>query len=218
MFSLLLQAFRRISEKVSTIDQLSDRILLILSPGIYWCPWCDGHEHADQPMGILGPLGKSGNTPLELLTLNTDIIIFANGTDTPEQRAIVDKKLPNWDKWLDLHNITIDNRTVSSLDREANGANFDEDPSKATHPEYDSFQVNFEEGPPTIRSAFITNFPSEQRSKLGEQTGVALYGGKLAADLTKGMISNVTGIYTVGQLWGRLNSTELTVSRSEIAI
>lgn len=165
--------------------------------GIFWCPWCDGHEHADQPFGVLGPLGSSGNTPLEVLTLNRDIILFVNGTDTPEQRAIVDKKLPNWDKWLDLHNITIENRTITSLDRLQNGANFEEDPSKATHPEFDLFRVNFENGPPTNRSAFITNFPSEQRSKLGEQTGVAVYGGKLEADLTEGMISNVPGIYAV---------------------
>lgn len=58
--------------------------------------------------------------------------------------------------------------------------------------------MNFDNGPSTNRSAFITNFSNEQKSKIGEQAGVALYGGKLAADLTQGMISNVPGIYCVG--------------------
>lgn len=135
---------------------------------------------------------------MEVLSLNKDIILFVNGTDTPEQRAIVDKKLPGWDKWLDIHNILIENRTITSLDRLQDGSNFEEDPSKATHPEYDLFRVNFDNGPSTNRSAFITNFPNEQMSKLGEQTGVALYGGKLATDVSQGHISNVAGIYTIG--------------------
>ncbi|KAF2211461.1 hypothetical protein CERZMDRAFT_98350 [Cercospora zeae-maydis SCOH1-5] len=166
--------------------------------GVYWCPWCDGFEHADQPYGILGPLDKSGNTPLEILTLNKDVIIFANGTDTPENRAIVEKKLPGYDIWYGVHGINVDNRTITSLERLQDASTQAHDPSKPTSPEYDLFRLNFAEGPSVERAAFITNWPSEQRSKLGEESGVQLSGNKLASDASKGMVTNVPGIYAVG--------------------
>lgn len=166
--------------------------------GIYWCPWCDGHEHADQPFGILGPLDKSANTPLEILTLNKDVIIFANGTDTKETRAAAEKKLANFETWLDIHNVTIDNRTIVSLERLRDAGALNEDPSRATLPEHDLFQLHFTEGEPVQRAAFVTNFEKDQRSKVGEEAGVWLYEGKLAADFSNGMKTNIAGIFAVG--------------------
>ncbi|KAF7196788.1 putative thioredoxin reductase [Pseudocercospora fuligena] len=166
--------------------------------GIYWCPWCDGHEHVDQPMGVLGPLSLSATTPLEILTLNTDIIIFANGTDTPENRAINDPKLAAWDEWLEIHKITIDNRTITSIQRLKDAGSLNEDPSRATLPEHDLFQVNFNTGDPVQRAVFITNFEKEQKTKIGVNLGVKLIENKMIADFAKGMITNVPGVYAVG--------------------
>jgi thioredoxin reductase len=165
--------------------------------GIYWCPWCDGHEHEDQPIGVLGSLDVSANTPLEILSLNKNIILFVNGTDTPENRAIADKKLPDWDEWLQINAIKIENRTITALERLRDGTN-NSDPSRATNPEHDLFRVHFSSGDPIERAAFMTNFKSEQKSNLGANTGVALYGGRLAANVSKGMESNIPGIYSVG--------------------
>lgn len=164
--------------------------------GIYWCPWCDGHEHEDQPIGVLGGLDVSANTPLEILSLNKDIILFVNGTDTPENRAIADKKLPDWDDWLNINKIKIENRTITSLERLRDGTNTS-DPSRATNAEHDLFRLHFSAGDPVDRAAFMTNFKSEQKSDLGAKAGVLLYGGKLAANISKGMESNVPGIYCV---------------------
>lgn len=165
--------------------------------GIYWCPWCDGHEHEDQALGIVGPLDQGATTVREVLTLNQDIVILVNGTDTPARRAATDQKFPGWEKYLQLHNIKIENRTIASIVRIRNGSDVG-DPSLPSHPEHDLFQVNFDAGAPLLRNAFLTNFPEEQKSKLGEQTGVALYGGKLAADNAMGLITNVPGIYAIG--------------------
>lgn len=156
-------------------------------------------EHADQPYGILGPLDKSGNTPLETLTLNKDVIIFANGTDTPENRAIVEGKLPGFETWYKVHNITVDNRTIVSVERLKDAGLLNEDPSKATLPEHDLFQVNFSEGEPVQRAAFVTNWPSEQKSSVGADAGVWLYGGKLVANMSAGMITNVPGRLSLKQ-------------------
>ena len=27
--------------------------------GLYWCPWCDGFEHRDQPLGVIGNFSDS---------------------------------------------------------------------------------------------------------------------------------------------------------------
>jgi thioredoxin reductase len=166
--------------------------------GIYWCPWCDGHEHADQQLGILGPLSKAVEGVREIITLNRDIILFANGTDTPEQRATAKELFPAWENYLKLRNIEIDNRIITSFKRIANGTIGDEDPSLPSHPEHDLFQLNFETGEPVLRAAILTNFDTAQKSNLGEETGVALYGGRLAADGDHGLVTNIHGIFAIG--------------------
>lgn len=166
--------------------------------GIYWCPWCDGHEHADQQLGILGPLEKGPGAVREIITLNQDIILFANGTDTPEQRTATDEDFPQWEQYLKLHSIKIDNRIVTSIERLANGTTGDEDPSLPSVPEHDLFQLNFDTGAPVIRAAILTNFETTQKSPLGEETGVTLYGGKLAVDASRGLVTNIPGIFAIG--------------------
>ncbi|KAM0522956.1 hypothetical protein ACHAPE_001445 [Trichoderma viride] len=166
--------------------------------GIFWCPWCDGHEHADQQLGILGPFSSAVDAVREIITLNRDIILFANGTDTPEQRAIAEKGFPTWENYLKLRNIKIDNRIITSLKRLSNGTDGDEDPSLPSHPEHDLFQLNFETGEPVLRAAILTNFDTAQKSNLGEETGVVLYGGRLAADKDNGLVTNIHGIFAIG--------------------
>ncbi|KAL6879321.1 FAD/NAD(P)-binding domain-containing protein [Trichoderma novae-zelandiae] len=166
--------------------------------GIYWCPWCDGHEHADQQLGILGPLEKGPGSVREIITLNRDIILFVNGTDTPDQRTATEEDFPQWEQYLKLLSITIDNRIVTSIERLSNGTTGDEDPSLPSVPEHDLFRLNFETGAPVLRAAILTNFETAQKSKLGEETGVVLYGGRLAADASHGLVTNIPGIFAVG--------------------
>ncbi|GFP55782.1 probable thioredoxin reductase ARB_06224 [Trichoderma asperellum] len=166
--------------------------------GIYWCPWCDGHEHADQQLGILGPFSRGPDAVREIITLNRDIILFVNGTDTPEQRAVAEKGFPKWEKYLKLHNVKIENRFIMSLKRFANGTVGDEDPSLPSHPEHDLFQLNFETGEPVLRAAILTNFDTAQKSNLGKETGVVLYDGRLAADKDNGLVTNIHGVFAIG--------------------
>ncbi|KAH0497698.1 hypothetical protein TgHK011_004987 [Trichoderma gracile] len=166
--------------------------------GIYWCPWCDGHEHADQQLGILGPLEKGPGAVREIITLNQDIILFVNGTDTPDQRTATEQDFPQWEEYLKLHSINIDNRIITSIERLSNGTTGDEDPSLPSVPEHDLFQLNFETGEPVLRAAILTNFETAQKSPLGEEVGVALYGGKLAVDASRGLVTNIPGVFAIG--------------------
>ncbi|SPQ25176.1 494b6195-845f-4301-83e9-b9e826de8de4 [Thermothielavioides terrestris] len=166
--------------------------------GIFWCPWCDGYEHADQPLGLLGSLDNVPAAVREMLTLTRDIVALVNGTDTPAFRAATDAKLPGWQRYLQLHDVRVDNRTIAAIRRLRNGTDGSEDPSLPSVAEHDLFRVEFTEGPPVERAAFLAAWPSEQASHLGEKLGVHLYGGRLAADPANGLVTNVPGVYAIG--------------------
>lgn len=166
--------------------------------GIYWCPWCDGHEHADQKLGLLAPLDDIPGQVREILTLDTDLVALVNGTDTPKNREALTQSDSGWQTYLDLHNVRIENRTIKEVKRLKDGTVKDADPSLPSVPQHDLFRIEFDEGPPIERNALFASFPSEQRSSLGQKLGVDLLGGKLKADFSKGMITNVVGVYAVG--------------------
>ncbi|ESU13828.1 hypothetical protein FGSG_07556 [Fusarium graminearum PH-1] len=166
--------------------------------GIFWCPWCDGHEHADQPLGLIAPLNKVAGLVREMATLNSNVYAFVNGTDNSTTQALADQDLPQWREYLKLHNVTVDNRTITEVKRLKNGDTHNADPSLPSVPEFDLFSVEFTEGKPVERAAFLTSFPDEQRSDVGEKAGVTLYGGRLQANGSAGLITNVPGIYAIG--------------------
>jgi len=164
--------------------------------GIFWCPWCDGHEHADQGLGLIASLPEIPGLVREMLTLNEDIVALVNGTDTPEMREEAEKELPKWEEYLKLHNVTIQNGTIAAIRRLENATSGD--PSLPTYPEHDLFRVDFEGGKSIERNAFLTSYEDEQMSWVGPEMGVRLDGGRLAADPTKGLMTNIPGVYAIG--------------------
>lgn len=166
--------------------------------GIYWCPWCDGHEHEDQPLGLLGTLDNVPASIREIQTLNKDVIALVNGSDTPELRATTEKKSPRFETYLRLQNVTVENRTITEIVRLRNGTTGHEDPSLPSVAEHDLFRVDFSEGPSIQRAAFLCSFPDEQRSQVGPDLGVKLLGGRLGADVANGFVTSVPGVYAVG--------------------
>lgn len=164
--------------------------------GIFWCPWCDGHEHADQGLGLLAPMNEIPGLVREMATLNNDVVAFVNGTDTPEARAAAEKSFPRWETYLQLHNVTIKNGTIANVARLKSATAGD--PSLPTYPENDLFRVDFTEGPSVERNAFLTSFDDEQLSSVGPDMGVRLDGGRLAADGSKGLATNIPGVYAIG--------------------
>ncbi|KAM7213884.1 thioredoxin reductase [Rhypophila decipiens] len=172
--------------------------------GIYWCPWCDGHEHADQLMGLLCDLNDAVGAFREIITLNSDVIAYVNGTDTPEYRALNDAEFPGWEKYLAEHNMKIENRTIISIKRVKDASEGHHDPSLPSTAEFDLFDIelaNEIDGNDIReihqRGVFFTSFPSKQRSNLGQETGVYMYSpGRLGVD--QSMRTNIDGIYAAG--------------------
>lgn len=166
--------------------------------GIYWCPWCDGYEHADQPLGILSSLDAAPGLVREVSTLNSDVIAFVNGTDTPEVRSETEASFPGWETYLEVNNVTVYNQTISSITRLKSGLNASADPSLPSYPEYDLFRIDLDDGTSVERAAFFVEFPDEQRSTLGQSMGVNLVDGRLAGNQTNGYQTNVALVYAVG--------------------
>ncbi|ROT42593.1 FAD/NAD(P)-binding domain-containing protein [Sodiomyces alkalinus F11] len=176
--------------------------------GIFWCPWCDGHEYAHQPLGILAPLPKVPGLVREIHTLNGDMVAFVNGTDTPEQRAQAEAEHPGWAAYLASRNISVENRPVARLVRLGGDEEAFKDeewrqfdmlglPSVAHR---DRFRVEFSgDGDGYVeRAAFLANFPTEQASPVGPDMGVELVGGRMEVNNKEGLLTNVPGVYAVG--------------------
>jgi hypothetical protein len=111
---------------------------------------------------------------------------------------MVEKSNPDYKTYLQLNNVTIDDRVITSIERLQDGSEHPADPSLPTAPEHDLFRLNFAQGPPVERNAFLISAPSSQASQLGPDLGVQLWGGKLGVDAEKGMLTNVFGVYAVG--------------------
>ncbi|GAO17350.1 uncharacterized protein UV8b_00220 [Ustilaginoidea virens] len=166
--------------------------------GIFWCLWCDGHEHADQALGIIGPLTDVMGDVRNALTLNKDMVVLANGTDTAASRDALDKANPGWQKFLQLHNIKVENRVIKSIEVLEKDNGTSSNARLPSQPEHYLFRVNFDSGEPLLRNAFLTSFPNEQYSTLGQDLGVQMVSGRLAVDSTKGLMTSVPGVYAVG--------------------
>ncbi|KAJ6779502.1 hypothetical protein PWT90_09149 [Aphanocladium album] len=167
--------------------------------GIYWCPWCDGHEHADQALGVVGPVKSAPGTVREVITLNTDIVAFTNGTAANQTMLDeTEKSFPRWRDYLKAKNVSVDDRVLARVERLRDGADPSADPSLPTYPERDLFRLHFATGEPVLRNAFIINVPTDQASSLPRDTGVKIVDGKIDVDQTKGLVTSVPGVYAIG--------------------
>ncbi|KEF63636.1 uncharacterized protein A1O9_01614 [Exophiala aquamarina CBS 119918] len=165
------------------------------SKGIFWCPWCDGYEHRDQPMGLLSTIDKIPGMVEEIRTLNTDLIAFVNGSMTTDAIRTLNGTVPEWQKMLATYNVQVDNRTITSIERIQDGAVVASDVDMA---EYDKFMIHLDDGTAVERGACFTSFPSTQRSGLGASLGVTMVQEKLYSNMTLGMRTNISGVYAVG--------------------
>ncbi|KAI0016173.1 FAD/NAD(P)-binding domain-containing protein [Xylariomycetidae sp. FL0641] len=167
--------------------------------GIYWCPWCDGNEHADQALGILADLPSAAGMVREVATLNRDVVAFVNGSATPAAQAAAEAKFPGYRAYLALRNVTVENRTIAAVTRLLDASAHPGDPALPSYPEHDLFRVEFADGgAATERAALFAEFPNRQASGLGAGMGVRMYGERLGVDPTKGLVTSVPGVYAVG--------------------
>ena len=126
--------------------------------------------------------------------MNSDIIAFVNGTETPEVEAtLASNRGDNWKDQLNAWNVTIDNRTITSIDRlQDGGKNRDIEHDR----QFDKFRVNFSTGEPVERNALMTNFGTSQASSLPSDMGLDMDSGKIKVGA--GMRASQSGVFAVG--------------------
>ncbi|KAL4942906.1 hypothetical protein BDV06DRAFT_154824 [Aspergillus oleicola] len=163
--------------------------------GVFWCPWCDGFEHRDQPFGILGTLRHIVSSVTEIATLNNDIIAFVNGSYTHDEVSTLENSYPDWQAQIQAYDVKIENRTIESIQRIQDGGEVTND---AGDKQLDIFQINFTEGDPVIRNAFLTNFETAQQSSLPSDLGLQMVNGKIDTSSFSGMRTSLAGVFAVG--------------------
>lgn len=131
---------------------------------------------------------------VEMMSLNTDIIAFVNGTHTPAEEARLSKRYPDWEAQLAAYGIGVDNRTITSIERLLDGSIVQKPDEQR---EFDMFRVNFEHGDSVVRNAFITNFPAVQASNLPADMGLVLQASKIRVDQAS-MRTSLKGVFAVG--------------------
>ncbi|TQS37108.1 hypothetical protein Golomagni_02429 [Golovinomyces magnicellulatus] len=161
--------------------------------GIYWCTWCDGWEHRDQPLGILVSLPDVIDRVLQVKNLNNDIIAFVNGSDTPANREILDGTSPGWQNSLARLGVTLENRTITGIERLQDGSIIK---NETTWEEFDKFHVTLEDGTQIQRGALLMSFPKRQHSYLGEKLGVRLENERIVVNRSN--MRAAPGVWGVG--------------------
>ncbi|RKF75083.1 putative thioredoxin reductase [Golovinomyces cichoracearum] len=161
--------------------------------GMYWCAWCDSWEHRDQPIGVIASLPRVISSLLQIKTLNEDIIVFLNGTDTPANRALLDKTSPNWQNQLSMVGAQLENRTIARFERLQDGSVFR---NETSWEEYDKFRIHLEDGTQIERSAFLMSLPMCQRSYLGTKIGVKLEDERIVVDSSS--MRAAPGVWGIG--------------------
>jgi thioredoxin reductase len=188
--------------------------------GMYWCPWCDGYEHREQSLGVVGPLSDALSAALEMHNMNPDIIVMTNGTDSPEQRAIATQRSATWQEQFAAYNISIVNTTITSFTRlrDQNGSpvaqrstgaqvqyglvsqpdeiNIANDNSGPNGKHKDLFLVKFADGLSVERAAFLINIETRQTSHLAYDLNLNMTGSKITVNSK--METNRTGVFAVG--------------------
>jgi thioredoxin reductase len=163
--------------------------------GVYWCPWCDGFEHRDQTIGVLGNLLDAYDSLREMHpTLNKDIRIFANGTNSTAQLNRIAGKNPKWSAVFSTYNITVNNNAIMNITRVQSGEDVHD---QAVRREFDKFRVYFTDGSSDEVGAFMCNYGTSQASSLPDQLDLRMIGGKI--DTTApGLRTTVKGVWGIG--------------------
>ncbi|EPQ64923.1 hypothetical protein BGT96224_2931 [Blumeria graminis f. sp. tritici 96224] len=161
--------------------------------GMYWCAWCDSWEHRDQSLGVLGSIEDAVFSTFQVMTMNKDIVAFVNGTDTPANRALLDKKLPGWQQQITKIGAVLENRTIASIERLQDGNLVR---NITLWKEYDSFQVTLEDSTKIQRDSFIVSLKNRQRSYLGDKIGVKIKNERMMVNPASMLAA--PGVYAVG--------------------
>jgi thioredoxin reductase len=137
------------------------------------CPYCDGWEHRDQPLAVLGGNKEAADLALELLLWSKDVLLCTNGAPVYAQ-AVLDQLEGNGVRIID-----------TPIDRfEGTGSKLE--------------QIRFRDGTQIARSALFFSPPQHQRSHLAEQLGCEFCEDDACIKCNENAATCVPGVYAAG--------------------
>jgi thioredoxin reductase len=156
-------------DELPDIDGLAER----WGRGVFNCPYCDGWEHRDQPLAVLGADPVNVLLAVNLVRWSRDIVLCTNG-GTVDADAL---------RLLAAREVTVRADPVRAV--EGNSAGLE--------------RIVFADGPPLERRALFVHAPTHQRSGLAAQLGCAFLddGSVQVDDLGH---TSVPGVFAVGDM------------------
>ncbi|HJT94051.1 MAG TPA: NAD(P)/FAD-dependent oxidoreductase, partial [Mycobacterium sp.] len=141
--------------------------------GVFNCPYCDGWEVRNQPLGVLGGDVVNVFLALNLVRWSNDLVLFTNGT-APDDGSL---------ELLDARNITLRTEPVVRIEGDGNKLQ----------------RVILRDAPPIERHAMFSHPPTRQRSALPQQLGCTFLddGSVLVDDLGR---TSIDGVSAVGDM------------------
>ncbi|KAL3490614.1 hypothetical protein BJX62DRAFT_137110 [Aspergillus germanicus] len=155
--------------------------------GMFWCPWCDGHDYKDRKMVVYGKLASAIGTALNMRKLTTDITIVTGGPLTKEDKDAAEARWPGWEAVVkNTYKIPIRENDIVRVERTNTGM----------EPRDDEYRVHFNAGGPLITNGIIIHVGTRQTSSLHQQLRLEMQGNSVK--VKDNMESSIGGLYVVG--------------------
>ncbi|OQE26116.1 hypothetical protein PENFLA_c007G01864 [Penicillium flavigenum] len=157
--------------------------------GVFWCPWCDGHDYKNRKMVVYGKLASAIGSALNIRKLTTDITIVTGGPISKEDKDEAEARWPGWETVIKkTFNIPIRENDITKVERTTTNM----------EPKDDEYKVHLNGGTPNplITNGMLISVPTTQTSSLHKQLRLEMDGKSVK--VKKNMESSVGGVYVVG--------------------
>lgn len=180
LFTALVEGGERISARMlllatGLVDELPqiEGFRQFYGVSAHNCPYCDGWEHRDQPLAVVGNNKEAADLAVELLLWSKDVVLCMNGGPDCDP-GTVDQMERNGVRIIDVPIICL----------EGTG-------SKLEH-------IRFSDGTKIARSALFFSPPQHQRSHLAEQLGCEFCEDDACIKCGENAATCVPGVYAAG--------------------
>lgn len=155
--------------------------------GMFWCPWCDGHDYKNRKLVVYGKLASAIGSALTMRKLTTDITIVTGGPLTKEDKDAAEARWPGWETVVkNTYKITIRENDIDRVERIASG----------TEPKDDEYRIHLNGGGPLVANGIFIHAPTVQTSSLHKQLRLEMDGSSVKVKDNKE--SSLGGLYVVG--------------------
>jgi thioredoxin reductase len=159
--------------------------------GVYDCPYCDGWDHRDQPIAVLGPGKRGHGFAIELLGWSRDLVLLTGGPadlDDAHRRK------------LDRHGIRLIEKEVTAVEGGHDGLE----------------RIRFADGAELARRALFFCPEDRHISPLVERLGCELMDSGIADASAYGK-TNVPGVYIAGDASRRVHFAIVAAAEGAMA-